>query len=150
MHFFWGKFGLAVTRFSWPQRRARHPAACQVISPSQVAAECTCSHEVSSAGFWPGSPGPVDYPAFYSYAYPAPQGFADATVTPGAAFFSKELGEFILPCSSAVQQPRGPSDATLMGLPWKTAPGEAAADLAEWDRQALECPLGEPGKVRPI
>jgi len=101
---------------------------------------------VSSAGFWPGSPGPVDYPAFYSYAYPAPQGFAEAKVKPDAAFFSKDLGEFILPYD-AVRNARDP-DAALMDFLVSTY--EAAANLAKWDRAALECPLGEPCKVRPL
>jgi len=83
-----------VTRFSG-RVAPRHPGGVPHL-PDEVAAEAY-SHEVSSVGFWPGSPGPVDYPAFYSYAYPAPQGFADAKVKPEAAFFSKELGEFILP-----------------------------------------------------
>jgi hypothetical protein len=86
----------------------------------------------------------VDYPAFYSYAYPAPKGFAAAKVKPGAAFFSKELGEFILPYDT-VRTARDP-DATLMEFLQSTY--AAAADLAKWDRKALECPIGEPGKVR--
>ena len=75
VHFFWGSFDLAVTRFSG-RRAPRHPGGVPHL-PDAVAREAY-SHEVSSAGFWPGSPGPVDYPAFYSYAYPAPEGFAAA------------------------------------------------------------------------
>jgi len=104
------------------------------------------SHEVSSAGFWPGSPGPVDYPAFYSYAYPAPAGFDAAAVKPSDAFFSKELGEFILPYD-AVRASRDP-DAVLLAFLQSTY--DAAADLGKWDRKALECALGEPGKVRAV
>jgi hypothetical protein len=141
VHFFWGSFDLAVTRFSG-QRAPRHPGGVPHL-PNAVAQEAY-SHEVSSAGFWPGSHGPVDYPAFYSYAYPAPEGFAAAKVKPGAAFFSKELDEFILPYD-AVRTARD-GDATLMEFLQSTY--EAAADLAKWDRAALECAIGEPGKVR--
>jgi hypothetical protein len=143
VHFFWGSFDLAVTRFSG-RRAPSHPGGVPHL-PDAVAREAY-SHEVSSAGFWPGSPGPVDYPAFYSYAYPAPEGFAAARVAPGAAFFSKELGEFILPYV-AVRSARDP-DATLMEFLQSTY--AAAADLAQWDRAALECALGEAGKVRVV
>ena len=143
VHFFWGSFDLAVTRFSgW--RAPRHPGGVPHL-PDAVAREAY-SHEVSSAGFWPGSPGPVEYAAFYSYAYPAPEGFAAAKVKPAAAFFSKELGEFILPYD-AVRASSDP-DATLMEFLQSTY--EAAADLAKWDRSALECALGVPGKPRVI
>jgi len=141
VHFFWGSFDLAVTRFSG-RRAPSHPGGVPHL-PNAVAREAY-SHEVSSAGFWPGSPGPVDYPAFYSYAYPAPEGFAAAKVKPSAAFFSKELGEFILPYD-AVRTARD-GDATLMEFLQSTY--EAAADLARWDRQALECAIGEAGRVR--
>ena len=143
VHFFWGSFDLAVTRFSG-RRAPRHPGGVPNL-PDAVAQEAY-SHEVSSAGFWPGSPGPVDYPAFYSYAYPAPDGFAAAKVKPDAAFFSKELGEFILPYD-AVRTARD-GDATLMVFLQSTY--AAAADLAQWDRAALECALGEAGKVRVV
>ena len=113
--------------------------------PDAVAREAY-SHEVSSAGFWPGSPGSVECAAFYSYAYPAPEDFAAARVTPTAAFFSKELGEFILPYD-AVRTARD-GDTTLMDFLQSTY--DAAADLAKWDRTALECGLGEPGKPRAI
>jgi hypothetical protein len=143
VHFFWGSFDLAVTRFSG-RRAPSHPGGVPHL-PNAVAREAY-SHEVSSAGFWPGSPGPVDYPAFYSYAYPAPEGFAAARVAPEAAFFSKGLGEFILPYD-AVRNARDP-DATLMEFLQSTY--AAAADLAKWDRAALECALGEAGKVRVV
>ena len=143
VHFFWGSFDLAVTRFSG-RRAPRHPGGVPNL-PDAVAQEAY-SHEVSSAGFWPGSPGPVDYPAFYSYAYPAPDGFAAAKVKPDAAFFSKKLGEFILPYD-AVRTARD-GDATLMVFLQSTY--AAAADLAQWDRAALECALGEAGKVRVV
>ena len=88
----------------------------------------------------------MDYPAFYSYTYPAPPGFAESRVKPSDAFFSKELGEFILPYD-AVRLARDP-DAALMEFLQSTY--DAAADLAKWDRKALECALGEAGKVRPL
>ena len=93
VHFFWGSFDLAVTRFSG-RRAPRHPGGIPHL-PDEVACEAY-SHEESSAGFWPGS-GAIDYPAFYSYAYPEPSGFRTTRVWPDAAFFSEALGEFILP-----------------------------------------------------
>ncbi len=143
VHFFWGSFDLTVTRFSG-RRAPRHPGGIPHL-PNSVAQEAY-SHEVSSAGFWPGSPGPVEYAAFYSYAYPAPAGFDAAKVAPRDAFFSKELGEFILPYG-AMRSTRDP-DATLMQFLQSTY--AAAADLAKWDRKNLECALGEPGKVRVV
>ena len=95
MHFFWGSFDLAVTRFSG-RSAPRHPGGVPNL-PDDVAREAY-SHEVSSAGFWPGGGlAPIDYPAFYSYAYPAPDGFATAKVKPAAASFHEQLGEFLLP-----------------------------------------------------
>src|SRR3984893_7919976 len=95
VHFFWGSFALAVTRFSG-QLAPRHPGGVPGL-PDAVTREAY-SHEVSSAGFWPGG-GPVDYPAFYSYAYPAPNGFSAQPVTPREAFFDTKAGEFLLPYS---------------------------------------------------
>ena len=141
VHFFWGSFDLAVTRFSG-RRAPRHPGGIPHL-PDSVAQEAY-SHEVSSAGFWPGGAG-ADA-AFYSYAYPAPAGFAAARVKPDAAFFSEQLGEFLLPYD-AVRSARDP-DAALMAF--LTSTYEAAADLARWDRGALECEMGEPGKVRAV
>jgi hypothetical protein len=143
VHFFWGSFDLAVTRFSG-RPAPRHPGGIPHL-PNAVAQEAY-SHEVSSAGFWPGSPGPVNFPAFYSYAYPAPPGFAEAKVKPDKAFFSKILGEFILPYD-AVRLAADP-DATLMEFLQSTY--DAAADLAKWDRKALECAVGETGKARAV
>jgi len=140
VHFFWGSFDLAVTRFSG-RKAPRHPGGVPNL-PDAVAQEAY-SHEVSSAGFWPGG-GAIDYPAFYSYAYPAPDGFAAAKVKPAKAFFSKELSEFILPYD-AVRTARDP-EAALMEFLQSTY--DAAADLAKWDRQALECAFGEPGRPR--
>jgi hypothetical protein len=142
VHFFWGSFDLAVTRFSG-RRAPPHPGGVPHLS-NAVAREAY-SHEVSSAGFWPGG-GAIEYAAFYSYAYPAPQGFAEARVNPAAAFFSKQLGEFILPYD-AVRTARDPEGA-LMDFLQSTY--EAAAELAKWDRKALDCELGEAGKVRVV
>jgi Family of unknown function (DUF5996) len=141
VHFFWGSFDLAVTRFSG-RPAPRHPGGVPHM-PDAVAREAY-SHEVSSAGFWPGGGGPVDYPAFYSYAYPAPEGFASAAVRPAQAFFSKELGEFLL-AYEVVRTAQDP-ERTLMEFLQSTY--EAAADLGHWDRAALECLLGEPRRPR--
>jgi Family of unknown function (DUF5996) len=142
VHFFWGSFDLAVTRFSG-RRAPRHPGGVPYL-PDDVACEAY-SHEVSSAGFWPGS-GAIEYPAFYSYAYPEPAGFRAAPVRPDAAFFSEALGEFILPYD-AVRTAAQPDRALLDFL---QSSYEAAANAAKWDRDALECPLGQPGVVRQI
>jgi Family of unknown function (DUF5996) len=143
VHFFWGSFDLAVTRFSG-RSAPRHPGGV-VHLPNSVAREAY-SHEVSSAGFWPGGGGPINYAAFYSYAYPAPDGFSTAAVKPGDAFFSKELGEFLLPYD-AMRMARDP-DAALMEFLQSSY--DAAADLANWDRKSLECGLGEVGKPRRV
>jgi hypothetical protein len=140
VHFFWGSFDLAVTRFSG-RPAPRHPGGVPNL-PDTVAQEAY-SHEVSSAGFWPGG-GAIDYPAFYSYAYPEPPGFRTARVRPDAAFFSEALGEFILPYN-AVRTAADP-DAAL--LDFLQSSYEAAANAATWDRAALECGLGEPGLPR--
>jgi hypothetical protein len=142
VHFFWGSFDLAVTRFSG-RRAPRHPGGVPHLS-DEVACEAY-SHEVSSAGFWPGG-GAIDYPAFYSYAYPEPPGFRTTAVRPDAAFFSEALGEFILPYD-AVRNAAQPDQALLDFL---QSTYEAAADAAKWDRDALECALGQPGVVRKV
>ena len=142
VQFFWGSFDLAVTRFSG-RRAPRHPGGVPHL-PDEVACEAY-SHEVSSAGFWPGS-GAIDYPAFYSYAYPEPAGFRASGVRPDAAFFSEALGEFILPYA-AVRTSARPEQALLDFL---QSTYEAAANAAKWDRDALECAPGKPGVVRQI
>jgi len=142
VHFFWGSFDLAATRFSG-RRAPRHPGGVPNL-PDAVACEAY-SHEESSAGFWPGS-GAIDYPAFYSYAYPEPPGYRATKVRPEAAFFSEGLGEFILPYD-AVRTAAEPEQALLEFL---QSTSEAAANAAKWDRDALECPLGRPGVVREI
>jgi Family of unknown function (DUF5996) len=141
-HFFWGSFDFAVTRFSG-RRAPLHPGAVPHLS--DVVTREAYSDEVSSAGFWPGG-GAIDYPAFYSYAYPVPEGFSKANVQPAAAFFSAQLGEFLLPYD-AVRTAADP-DAALLAFLQSTY--EAAANPAGWDRVALECALGRPGVPRPI
>jgi Family of unknown function (DUF5996) len=142
VHFFWGSFDLAATRFSG-RRAPRHPGGVPNLSDAVV---CEAySHEESSAGFWPGS-GAIDYPAFYSYAYPEPQGYRTTPVRPAAAFFSETLGEFILPYD-AVRTAARPDQALLEFL---QTTYEAAANAAKWDRDALECALGQPGLVRQV
>ena len=93
VHFFWGSFDLAVTRFSG-RPAPPHPGGIPNL-PDEVTREAY-SHEVSSAGFWPGGAGGEGGPFFYSYAYPTPEGFGEAKVAPGAAHFDRALGEFIL------------------------------------------------------
>jgi len=141
VHFFWGSFDLAVTRFSG-RRAPRHPGGVPNL-PDSVVWEAY-SHEVSSAGFWPG--GAIDYPAFYSYAYPEPPGFRATKVHPDAAFFSEALGEFILPYD-AVRTADDPDKALLDFL---QSTYEAAAISAKWDRDALECAPGKPGVPRKV
>jgi len=130
VHFFWGAGDLAVTRFSG-RRAPQHPGGIPNL-PDAVTREAY-SHEVSSCGFWPGG-GAIDYPAFYSYAYPAPAGFADARVGPEGSFYSKDYGEFILPYDR-VARSASPDDTLLQFL---QSTYEAAATLASWDRAALE------------
>jgi hypothetical protein len=129
VHFFWGSFDLAVTRFSG---RAAPPPPSSPIIPDAVNREAY-SHEVSSCGFWPGSGG-FGRAAFYCYAYPSPAGFGDAAITAPGAYYSKEIGEFILPYD-AVRQAESPRDLLLQFLQETYA---AAADLGKWDRAALE------------
>ena len=130
VHFFWGSFDMAVTRFSG-RTAPPHPGGVPHL-PDVVAREAY-SHEVSSCGFWPGG-GPVPYPVFYSYAYPAPEGFKDAPVKPSGAFYSTDLGEFILPYDEV--RKAGQPGEMLLGFLQSTY--EAAANLAKWDRRALE------------
>jgi hypothetical protein len=142
VHLFWGSFDLAVTRFSG-RTAPVHPGGIPGL-PDAVTREAY-SHEVSSAGFWPGG-GPVDYPAFYSYAYPTPPGFALQKVAPDEAFFHDKAGEFILPYSVV----RAASDPDRMLLGFLEATYDAAARLGQWDRSALECPHGLIGAPRPV
>jgi hypothetical protein len=130
VHVFWGAMDIAVTRFSG-RRAPEHPGGIPHL-PDRVTREAY-SHEVSSCGFWPGTP-PIDHPAFYAYAYAEPQGFADAPVRPAGAFYSTDFREFILPYD-VVRTSENP-DATVLEFFQSTY--EAAARLARWDREALE------------
>jgi hypothetical protein len=127
VHFFWGSFDLAVTRFSG-RRAPERPGANRITREAY-------SHEVSSCGLWPGTVGgPVQEPAYYAYMVPEPAGFAEAVVQPAAAAYQRELGEFILPYD-AVRTAADP-DATLLAFAQSTY--EAGASLSGWDRAALE------------
>jgi len=128
VHFFWGGFDLAVSRFSG-RAAPKHPGG--VPNCADWVQELAYSHEVSSCGFWPGG---SSEGSFYSYAYPAPAGFADWEVQPAAAFFDKGMGEFFLPYT-AVREAEDP-DAFLLSFLQSTY--EAAAELGHWDRAALE------------
>ena len=130
VHFFWGSFDLAVTRFSG--RTAPPPKSITPNVAGWVMAEAY-SHEVSSCGFWPGNGG-YGQAAFYVYAYPEPAGYGDTRLRTTEAFYDTNLGQFILPYD-AVAQARNP-DALLLGFLQETY--DAAANLANWDRSALE------------
>jgi Family of unknown function (DUF5996) len=129
VHFFWGSFDLAVTRFSG-RRAPEHPGAPGVAD--SITREAY-SHEVSSAGFWPGGPA-LPEAIFYSYAYPEPSGFKDAPARPEAAHYNTDFKEFVLPYE-AVRASEN-SDVELMFFLQDTY--EAAANLGKWDRAALE------------
>ncbi|HYX64137.1 MAG TPA: DUF5996 family protein [Burkholderiales bacterium] len=133
VHFFWGSGDLAVSRFSG-RRAPAHPGGAPNM-PDALLREAY-SHECSSCGFWPGGDN-APYPFFFSYAYPAPAGFAQAPVRPNVARFDAGLGEFVLPYD-AVRESAEP-DATLLDFLQSTY--EAAANLAGWDRAALELKL---------
>ena len=125
VHFFWGSFDLCVTRFSGrraPEREGADPVTREAYS-----------HEVISAGFWPGS-GNIAGPAFYAYAAPQPKGFDQFSVRPAAAFYDRELGEFILMYDEVRTAP-SPRAALLEFL---QSTYEAGANLAGWERKALE------------
>ena len=141
VHFFWGSFDLAVTRFSG-RRAPLHPGGVPGL-PDAVAREAY-SHEVSSAGFWPGNDA-FPHAAFYSYAYPEPPGFRERPVT-GGAHYEAKLGEFVLPYA-VVRASAAPEDTLLEFLSMTYA---AAADCGRWDRAALECSLGVPAQVRAV
>jgi len=142
VHLFWGGLDLAATRFSG-RRAPRHPGGAPHM-PEAVNAEAY-SHEVSSAGFWPGGSGAEDA-AFYSYAYPEPEGYRTAAVRPAAAQFDAKLGLFILPYAVV----RNARDPEAMLLEFLQSTYEAAADLGGWNRAELECAFGEPGVPRQV
>jgi hypothetical protein len=129
VHFFWGSFDLAVTRFSGRPAPERPGAG---VIPGAVMREAY-SHEVSSAGFWPGGSG-ADDACFYSYAYPEPEGFRHAPVRPAEVTYNADLGQFLLPYE-VVRQAKDP-DRLLLDYLQSTY--EAAADLGGWDRAVLE------------
>jgi len=141
VHFFWGSFDLAATRFSG-RTAPRHPGGVPGLSDA-VACEAY-SHEECSAGFWPGND---SFPraAFYSYAYPEPAGYRSRTVSAGASF-DTTLGEFILPYDTL----RAAADPDALLLDFLNTTYIAAAETGGWDRAALECPIGVPGRVRPV
>jgi hypothetical protein len=130
VHFFWGGFDLAVTRFSG-RPAPRHPGGIPNL-PDWITREAY-SHEVSSCGFWPGGEA-MPYPVFYSYAYPEPQGFKSASVGPAGARYDSAFGEFVLPYDDVRKSASG--EAMLLEFLQRTY--EAAADLGGWDRPALE------------
>jgi hypothetical protein len=140
VHLFWGSFDLAVTRFSG-RPAPLHPGGIPGL-PDAITREAY-SHEVCSAGFWPGGGG-IDAPTFYAYAYPTPDGFAGARVEPEQASFHAGLGEFVLPYD-AVRSAADPEAALLSFL---LTTYQAAADLGGWDRTALEAELGRPRMPR--
>jgi uncharacterized protein DUF5996 len=127
VHFFWGSFDLAVTRFSGrraPEREGADPITREAYS-----------HEVISAGFWPGS-GDVKGPAFYAYAAPEPEGFSKSIVQPGNAFYQPQMREFLL----MYDEVRGASSPRDTLLEFLQSTYEAGANLGKWDRAALEQP----------
>ncbi|HUY75329.1 MAG TPA: DUF5996 family protein [Ktedonobacterales bacterium] len=127
VHFFWGSFDLAVTRFSG-RRAPERPGADHITREAY-------SHEVCSLGFWPGTPGSaVPEPAYYTYMAPEPAGYADAVILPPAAMYSKEMSNFILPYEAV----RNASNPEQMILEFAQSGYEAGANLASWDRAALE------------
>jgi hypothetical protein len=130
VHFFWGSFDLALTRFSG-RRAPPRPEAGRMMQEA-------ASHEEISVGFWPGS-GSVPQPAFYAYAAPEPPGFPGASVRPPAAEYRREISNFILPYE-AVRTTATPDDTVLAFF---QSAYEAAADLARWDRAMLDRPESE-------
>lgn len=140
VHLFWGSFDLAVTRFSG-REAPPHPGGIPNL-PDEVTREAY-SHEVSSAGFWPGGAMP-GRPLFYSYAYPVPEGFAEARVDGGR--YDQGLGEYVLDYEK-VQTAADPNGLLTAFLQSSYV---AAADLGGWDRQELECPTGRVGELRPV
>ncbi len=140
VHFFWGSFDLAATRFSG-RAAPRHPGGFPGL-PDDVTCEAY-SHEEASVGFWPGSDA-YPHAAFYAYAYPSPAGYDAAKVLPDAAFWQADLGEYLLPYDAVRTAPD--PDAAILAFCQSTY--DAAADLGGWDRAALECPMGVPRHAR--
>jgi hypothetical protein len=131
VHLFWGAFDLALTRFNGRRAPEHKDTEWWVIREAN-------SHEEISFGFWPGS-GTVPEPAFYAYARPEPPGLATASIQPAGAYYSRELADFILPYEAVRTAP----SPDLALLDFCQSAYEAAADLAGWDRAALDRPPGE-------
>ncbi len=129
VHFFWGGFDMAVTRFSGREAPAHPP----VPNVAQFVVLEAYSHEVSSCGFWPGG-GAIQEPVYYAYAYPEPKGFKEYPIRPADAFYSAEMGEFLLPYE-AVRRAENPERELLAFL---QSTYEAAAQTGRWDRKNLE------------
>jgi hypothetical protein len=125
VHFFWGSFDMAATRFSG-RRAPERPGADAMTREAY-------SHEVSSVGWWPGNGG-FDAPMFYAYAVPEPPGFRESTVRPADAFYNAQISEFLLPYDAV----RAANDPAAALLEFAQSTYEAAADLGNWDRAALE------------
>ena len=141
VHFFWGSFDLAVTRFSGrkaPPRNDPDPVLRKIMQEAY-------SHEVISAGWWPGTD-ELNGSAFYCYAAPEHKGFKESKIKPAAGYYHTGIGEFVLPYD-AVRTAKDP-DRVLMSFLMSTY--EAAAINGEWDRKALETPIGVPGKPRAV
>lgn len=130
IHFFWGSFDLALTRFSG-RKAPEHPPVPN--NKHSVVTEAY-SHEVSSCGFWPGGAGPIQEPVFYSYTYPEPQEYKSYPVQPSDAFYNKEMGEFIVPYNF-IRKATDP-DKNLLAFLHSTY--DAAAITGHWDRNNLE------------
>jgi hypothetical protein len=143
VQFFWGSFDLAATRFSG-RKAPRHPGGVPHL-PDAITREAY-SHEVSSAGFWPGGAGMGGGPFFYSYAWPPPDGFAAARVEPRQARFEEAFGEFVLDYEVV----RAAPDPDALLLEFLESTYAAAADLAKWERSALECDRGRPRVPRAV
>ncbi len=141
VHFFWGSFDLAATRFSG-RSAPRHPGGFPGL-PDDVTCEAY-SHEEASAGFWPGTDA-FPRAAFYAYAYPALDGYGDAAI-PAPAYWESAMGEFILDYNDV----RAAPDPEAMLLGFLQATYAAAADLGNWDRAALECAPGVPRRPRQV
>jgi hypothetical protein len=123
--FYWGSFDLAVTRFSG-RRAPERPGADAITRQAYL-------HEVISHGFWPGG-GAIKGPAFYSYTAPAPAGLDQEPIRPAAAFYSQEMGEYLL----MVEDVRNAEAPRLALLDFSQSTYEAGAKLAHWDREVLE------------
>jgi hypothetical protein len=136
VHFFWGSFDLAVTRFSG-REAPQHPGGIPGL-PDRITREAY-SHEESSAGFWPGGVTAAD-PIFYSYAYPEPEGFRTANISPESARFDETLGEYALPYEDG----RRSADPEAELMAFLQSSYDVAANLLGWDRAALEREVAAP------